>query len=448
MESRSSSTKSSMMVIDNQTKAFEGIRLENPFSFKVLQVFTGFGIGCGIGIGVPGLVNLGRMPIVGEVLSATRGATDAFSGVSRHVNNALRKFGAEKIQAGLGCGVGFGYGFGVGLAVKPSVMHQIQSCLVQAVAKLMLKFGRASSPSISQSVLPTSLQSGMGIINEPSGQSSMGNIMQLATKMPEPASQSTPVNTSFGRTENVLSHFLQNPLLREEGVNLNEVAGRLQSENNMLQMVILQVLSVISTDLQSNFRATPPSNADANKPMLPCTKAPEGGLAIGGDVIPEGGLAIGGDVIPDGGIDGAVGCIVGDSGPGATGEGGEAAPVDGGGAMGFSAGLIDGVIDIVGGGVDGVDGAVAMGGGGGLGEDLGDGALAMGGGGGLGEDFGDGAMAVGGGGGVGAGFGDGAMAMGGGRGLGEDFGDGAMAMGGGGWLGADFGGIDGDDAGP
>lgn len=91
------------------------------------------------------------------------------------------------------------------------------------MAKLMLKFGRASSPSISQSVLPTSLQSGMGIINEPSGQSSMGNIMQLATKMPERASQSTPVNTSFGRTENVLSHFLQNPLLREEGVNLNEV---------------------------------------------------------------------------------------------------------------------------------------------------------------------------------------------------------------------------------
>lgn len=29
------------------------------------------------------------MPIVGEVLSATRGATDAFSGVSRHVNNAV-----------------------------------------------------------------------------------------------------------------------------------------------------------------------------------------------------------------------------------------------------------------------------------------------------------------------------------------------------------------------
>lgn len=115
--------------------------------------------------------------------------------------------------------------------------------------------------------------------------------------------------------------------------------------------------------------------------MLPCTKAPEGGLDIGGDVIPEGGLAIGGDVIPDGGIDGAVGCIVGDSGPGATGEGGEAAPVDGGGAMGFSAGLID----IVGGRVDG---AVAMGGGGGLGEDFGDGAMAMGGGGGLGADFG------------------------------------------------------------
>lgn len=91
------------------------------------------------------------------------------------------------------------------------------------MAKLMLKFGRASNPSISQSVLPKSLQSGMGMINEPLSQSSMGNIMQLAMKMPESASQSTPVDTSFGRTEKVLSNFLQNPLLREEGVNLNEV---------------------------------------------------------------------------------------------------------------------------------------------------------------------------------------------------------------------------------
>lgn len=48
-----------MTVIDNQRKAFEGIRLDNPFSFKVLQVFTGFGFGCGVGIGVPSPVNLG-----------------------------------------------------------------------------------------------------------------------------------------------------------------------------------------------------------------------------------------------------------------------------------------------------------------------------------------------------------------------------------------------------
>lgn len=95
-------------------------------------------------------------------MGATRGATDAFSGVSRHVTDAvsritfsfsvldsreysvswyeigrenhytsvegfpnvlfcflivqLRKVGAKNIEAGIGCGVGFGHGFGVGMS--------------------------------------------------------------------------------------------------------------------------------------------------------------------------------------------------------------------------------------------------------------------------------------------------------------------------------------------
>lgn len=90
------------------------IRIENPFSLKVGQVFTGFGIGCGVGIGVGRPLNLGAIPMLNQVMSATRGATDAFSGVSRHVNTSLRKLGAKNIEVGIGCGVGFGHGFGVG----------------------------------------------------------------------------------------------------------------------------------------------------------------------------------------------------------------------------------------------------------------------------------------------------------------------------------------------
>lgn len=125
------------------------IRIENPFTLKVGQVFTGFGIGCGIGIGVGRPLNLGRLflflyhshmdfrrffkpktgqtslnnpciylfifpishlrllkllifepyfipcmyvgaiPVLDQVMSATRGATTAFSGVTRHLNTSV-----------------------------------------------------------------------------------------------------------------------------------------------------------------------------------------------------------------------------------------------------------------------------------------------------------------------------------------------------------------------
>ncbi|KAJ0105730.1 hypothetical protein Patl1_18393 [Pistacia atlantica] len=267
MESNSNS-----MEVTNQRKAFQGIRMDNPFTFKVFQVFTGFGIGCGVGIGYGSPINLGAIPMVNQVMSATRGATGAFSGVSRQVNDALRKVGAKNIQAGIGCGVGFGHGFGVGLAVKPSAIHQVQSCLVQAVTNLAMKFGMSPNLSVGQGVLPMSLQSGMGLTNEPSNQNPMGDIMQLSGKIPEPTSvlpgygnmdkgstfekiayESTPVDTSFGRTEKVLSSFLQNPVLKEERTDINEVTRRLRSENNLLQMVMFYILKYFLTDVQINL---------------------------------------------------------------------------------------------------------------------------------------------------------------------------------------------------
>lgn len=233
----------------------ERMRIENPFTLKVGQVFTGFGIGCGLGIGVGRPLNLGAIPVVNQVMGAARGATDAFSGVGRHVNDSLTKLGAKNIEAGIGCGVGFGHGFGVGLAVKPGVVNQIQSSLVQAVTKMMMKFGIAPNLSLGKGLIPPSLQSGM----MPSNQSPIGSIMQLATKVPDQTPQGLPtdgnlisgasyetfaskqpsLDTSYGsRTEKVISGFLQNPILKDEDSGQNNMAGRLRSENNILQMVL------------------------------------------------------------------------------------------------------------------------------------------------------------------------------------------------------------------
>ncbi|XWS49674.1 hypothetical protein CRYUN_Cryun12cG0023300 [Craigia yunnanensis] len=231
------------MVATNQIKGFEGIRLENPFTLKVGQVFTGFGIGCGVGIGVGRPINIGAIPMLGQVLSATRGATDAFSVVSRHVNGALRKLGAKNIEAGIGCGVGLGHGFGVGLAVKPGVVHQIQCCVIQAMTKLMMKFGMAPNLPFSEGTFPVSFQSGLTTTNELSIENPLGNMKQMVSKLPDPTSQSLhgPGNmsrgsayeknsskslteTSFGsQTEQVLNSFLQNPVLKEDETSLNEL---------------------------------------------------------------------------------------------------------------------------------------------------------------------------------------------------------------------------------
>lgn len=45
----------------NEKKPMQGIKIENPFTFKVLQVFTGFGFGCGIGIGQGVPINMGTL---------------------------------------------------------------------------------------------------------------------------------------------------------------------------------------------------------------------------------------------------------------------------------------------------------------------------------------------------------------------------------------------------
>ncbi|XP_058085719.1 uncharacterized protein LOC131233130 isoform X2 [Magnolia sinica] len=234
--------------------------MENPFTVKVGQVFTGFGVGCGIGIGVGRPLNLGAIPVLQQVMSATKGATDAFSGVGRHVNNSLRRLGVKGVEAGVGCGVGFGHGFGIGVAIKPGVVHQIQSCLGQAAVKVMTKIGIAPG-SVSQSIIPGSLQSSMNMTTGTSDgnvQKTVRNAMQLTTKSTESASygvrdeglhedfkyesfalKGSPSETPLGsRSEKVISSFLQNPALKNgDETEIGELAGQLRSENNALQVV-------------------------------------------------------------------------------------------------------------------------------------------------------------------------------------------------------------------
>ncbi|CAI9095655.1 OLC1v1031653C3 [Oldenlandia corymbosa var. corymbosa] len=229
------------------------MRLENPFSVKVGQVFTGFGIGCGIGIGVGRPINLAAIPMLNQVMGAARGATDAFSGVGRHVNSSLRKFGAKNIEAGIGCGVGFGHGFGVGLAIKPGVVHQLQSCLMQTMANVIERLGMSPSLPAIQGVFPGGLSMG----NEPSISSPVGTIASIAKKAPcnmpdgshgegtailsheTVASRISPsASTYSSRTEKVVGTFLESSLLKEEEKEVNGLAEQLRSENNLLQMVL------------------------------------------------------------------------------------------------------------------------------------------------------------------------------------------------------------------
>lgn len=232
------------------------MKLENPFNFKVGQVFTGFGIGCGVGIGRGYPINLGAIPMLGQVMSAARGATDAFSGVSGSANHYLRKYGAKDIKVGLGCGIGFGHGFGVGIAVKPGVLHQVQSFFVQSMTTMMEKV--APNLSTTEGILPASLQSGVSSLpNNPSNQNPFENFGQLGKNIPDSissglsnpisqtasSSKSSPLHTSYGsRTEKVLDSFLKSPALkgadRDPNRLLNDTAESLRAENNMLQLVL------------------------------------------------------------------------------------------------------------------------------------------------------------------------------------------------------------------
>ncbi|XP_076915678.1 uncharacterized protein LOC143575115 isoform X2 [Bidens hawaiensis] len=183
------------------------------------------------------------IPVLNQVMVAARGASDVFSGVGRHVNHSLKKVGAKNIEAGIGCGVGFGHGFGVGIAIKPGVMHQIQTSLLQTATKLMMKFGVTHNlSSVAGGMLPQLSQSGNSALNP------MGNMMKLATgsttkdgDLSTNEKFSSSSSSYASRTEKVISNFLQSPLIEGEA---KSQAGPLQSEKDIIQLVLKQQLAL------------------------------------------------------------------------------------------------------------------------------------------------------------------------------------------------------------
>ncbi|XP_062200175.1 uncharacterized protein LOC133902871 isoform X1 [Phragmites australis] len=216
--------------------------MENPFSLKVLQVFTGFGVGCGVGIGAGRPIYLGMIPGLQQVMSATRGAADAFSGVTRHVNSALRKSGLRNIEAGIGCGVGIGHGFGIGIALKPQVLHGIQSSVGEVISKFTSKLKDAPRVSSVSNLTAGSLSSNQQTRN--------GMSMDLEAKTDE-VSRVQPTHGLHGhhgvqpealtgsRTEKVIANFLQSSLFQNDTkMDFKDASGNLHGMDTVLQLVL------------------------------------------------------------------------------------------------------------------------------------------------------------------------------------------------------------------
>ncbi|KAL2348197.1 hypothetical protein Fmac_002197 [Flemingia macrophylla] len=222
------------------------------------------------------------IPMLDQAMSSTKGATDAFSGVSKQVNNTFRMLGTSSIPGGLlGYGIGFRHGLGVGLSMRSGV-GQLQSRIVEPMTKMIglipgLPFGRGALPipessKSGQSMVPTdqissdammqlATKSASQITSEimmqqatkPVDQISRGSMIQDATKAMDQISQGSMMQSatksssqisqdlvrSDSQTEKAISNFPQNPLLKRGG-GIDQAAGLVQPENKLLQTVMKQ----------------------------------------------------------------------------------------------------------------------------------------------------------------------------------------------------------------
>ncbi|KAJ3681802.1 hypothetical protein LUZ60_014375 [Juncus effusus] len=212
-------------------------QFENPFILKVGQIFTGFGVGCGVGIGVGNPFYFGAIPALQQIMVATRGATDIFSGVGRQVNTSMKKLGLKNVQAGVGCGIGIGHGFGVGFSLKPGVINGVQSSLEGLVSNLMTKMKDMPGFSSPQDATQKATQDSATPSNESS--SIVNNKIISGETSVKESTGAFSESTGSTRTEKVLSSFLQNPLIRNDaGSDFGETPKNSKAMNNVLHMIL------------------------------------------------------------------------------------------------------------------------------------------------------------------------------------------------------------------
>ncbi|KAI3865076.1 hypothetical protein MKX03_017706 [Papaver bracteatum] len=140
------------------------------------------------------------------------------------------------------------------------------------MAKVMMKLGTVPGLSKGKSMLPASLQSSISVIGEALMQSPGEKITSLSSKNPEQMAQvqikagdsdiesaykhnttkGKPPGISFGRKK---VFVLQNPAFK--GGQDSESAGHSQSENIVLQTILVKELKVHPSESQtSNLQAT------------------------------------------------------------------------------------------------------------------------------------------------------------------------------------------------
>ncbi|RLN42830.1 uncharacterized protein C2845_PM01G21700 [Panicum miliaceum] len=156
----------------------------------------------------------------------------------------LRTSGFKNIEAGIGCGVGIGYGFGIGIALKPRVLHGIQSSVGEIMSKLTSKLKdtpdmlSASNPMACS--LSSNQQTHTGMHTDLEAKTAESNLKHTTSyEMSRVLQPTEPEALTGSRTEKVIANFLQNPLFQNDTkMDYRDAPGNLQGMDNVLQLVL------------------------------------------------------------------------------------------------------------------------------------------------------------------------------------------------------------------
>jgi hypothetical protein len=110
------------------------------------------GVGCGVGVGFGGPLNLAGVPVLGSATAGVSAGLSALRGSLGGVERALRRLlpplpAVPGLAAGAGCGVGVGYGYGAGLFLKPEALLQLHDRARALQESLLAAFPRPHAPS-------------------------------------------------------------------------------------------------------------------------------------------------------------------------------------------------------------------------------------------------------------------------------------------------------------